>query len=157
MCLYMYIVFTVSQFHADVHSVYLVFLFDTTILSESMSMSNMFWWDHKESESTEPFNFTLHIVYLLVRFLHVRSIVFIAMVKFFLCISFDLQKERTKERKKEQFFSNRELLSTRNHWTINPSLAQDIIGITGTWHLYLSNSKYPHLSGNLAQKIHCIQ
>ena len=34
MCLYMYIVFTVSQFHADVHSVYLVFLFDTTILSE---------------------------------------------------------------------------------------------------------------------------
>ena len=25
--------------------------------------------------------------------------VFIAMVKFFLCISFDLQKERTKERK----------------------------------------------------------
>ena len=28
MCLYMYIVFTVSQFHADVHSVYLVFDFD---------------------------------------------------------------------------------------------------------------------------------
>ena len=25
MCLYMYIVFTVSKFHADVHSVYLVF------------------------------------------------------------------------------------------------------------------------------------
>ena len=25
MCLYMYIVFTVSQFHADAHSVYLVF------------------------------------------------------------------------------------------------------------------------------------
>ena len=42
MCLYMYIVFTVSQFHADVRSVYLVFLFDTTILAESMSMSNMF-------------------------------------------------------------------------------------------------------------------
>ena len=42
MCLYMYIVFTVSQFHADVHLVYLVFLFDTTILSEIMSMSNMF-------------------------------------------------------------------------------------------------------------------
>ena len=41
-CLYMYIVFTVSQFHADVHSVYLVFFFYTTILSESMSMSNMF-------------------------------------------------------------------------------------------------------------------
>ena len=28
--------------------------------------------------------------------------VFIAMVKFFLCISFDLQKERTKERKKNR-------------------------------------------------------
>ena len=43
MCLYMYIVFTVSHFYADVHYVYLVFLFDTTILSESMRMSNMFW------------------------------------------------------------------------------------------------------------------
>ena len=59
MCLYMYIVFTVSQFHADVYSVYPVFLFDTTILSESMSMSNMFWWDHKSSESKEPFKFHL--------------------------------------------------------------------------------------------------
>ena len=40
MCLYMYILFTVSQFHAHVHSVYLVFqiaknvLSYTTILSE---------------------------------------------------------------------------------------------------------------------------
>ena len=43
MCLYMYIVLTVSQFHTDVHLVYLVFfLFDTTILSEIMSMSNIF-------------------------------------------------------------------------------------------------------------------
>ena len=42
MCLHMYILFTVSQFHADVHSAYLVFLFDTTILSESMRMDNMF-------------------------------------------------------------------------------------------------------------------
>ena len=45
MCRYMYIVFTVSQFHADVHSVYLVFqiaymfLYDTPILSESMNKS----------------------------------------------------------------------------------------------------------------------
>ena len=44
MCLW-YIVFTVSQFHADTHSVYLVFqiaymfLFDTTILSESTAIS----------------------------------------------------------------------------------------------------------------------
>ena len=49
--------------------------------------------------------------------------VFIAMVKFFLCISFDLQRERTKKRKKEPFFSNRELLSTRKHWTINRHIA----------------------------------
>ena len=57
MCLYMYIVLTVSQFHTDVHLVYLVFLFDTTILSEVMSTSNMFWWDLKSSESKEPFKF----------------------------------------------------------------------------------------------------
>ena len=38
-------------------SVYLVFLFDTTILSEIMSMSNIFWWDLKSSESKEPFKF----------------------------------------------------------------------------------------------------
>ena len=57
MCLYMYIVLTVSQFHTDVHLVYLVFLFDTTILSEIMSTSNMFWWDLKSSESEEPFKF----------------------------------------------------------------------------------------------------
>ena len=52
--LYTYIVFTISQFNTDVHSVYLVFLFDMTILSESMSMSNMLWWDLKSSESKEP-------------------------------------------------------------------------------------------------------
>ena len=35
------------------------------------------------------------------------------------------KKEQKKEkREKEPFFSNRELLSTRKHWTINPSLAQ---------------------------------
>ena len=44
-CLYMYIVFTVNQFHADAHSVYSVFqiasvfLFDRTIRSESMNKS----------------------------------------------------------------------------------------------------------------------
>ena len=42
---------------SDVHLVYLVFLFDTTILSEIMRMSNMFWWDLKSSESKEPFKF----------------------------------------------------------------------------------------------------
>ena len=37
-----YVHYIDSQFHTDVHLVYLVFLFDTTILSEIMSMSNMF-------------------------------------------------------------------------------------------------------------------
>ena len=46
-----------SQFHTDVHLVYLVILFDTTILSEIMSMSNIFCWDLKSSESKEPFKF----------------------------------------------------------------------------------------------------
>ena len=58
MCLNMYIVFTVSQFHADVHSVYLVFDFVWyNNLSESMSMGNVFWWDLKSNESKEHFNF----------------------------------------------------------------------------------------------------
>ena len=33
------------------------FWFDTTILSEIMSMSKLFWWDLKSSESKEPFKF----------------------------------------------------------------------------------------------------
>ena len=47
-------------------------------------------------------NFTLIIVYLFVRILHFAASVFIGMVKFFLCVSFDLQKERTNERKKKE-------------------------------------------------------
>ena len=42
MCLYMYTIFTVNQFHADAHSVYLVFqikLHDTIFLSENMNIS----------------------------------------------------------------------------------------------------------------------
>ena len=49
MCLYMYIVFTVSQFHADANSLVSLsncinVLFDTTILSESMNISNYPVW-----------------------------------------------------------------------------------------------------------------
>ena len=103
-------------------SLFSLFLFDTTILSESMSMSHMFWWDLKSSKSKKPFKF--HSPYSLL----ICSISACSqhqyLLPWFLCISFDLQKERTKERKKEPFFSNRELLSTRKHWTINPSLAQ---------------------------------
>ena len=51
-------------------------------------------------------NFTLLIVYLFVRFLHVRSISIYCHGYFlfilFLCTSFDLQKERTKEIKKNR-------------------------------------------------------
>ena len=71
----MYIVFTVSQFHADVHSVYLVFLFDTTILSEKtlgrVICSNK---TSNQAKAKNLSNFTLLIVYLFVRFQHVRSI-----------------------------------------------------------------------------------
>ena len=66
--------------------------------------------------------------------------VFIAMVKFFLCISFDLQKERTKERKNCSSVIESYFLREK----IEPKI--------GTSHLFLFNSKYPHLSGNLAQK-----
>ena len=95
----MYIVLTVSQFHTDVHLVYLVILFDTTILSEIISTSNMFRWELKSSESKEPFKFhsSLKSTYLF-DFCMFAASVFIAMVNIFLCISFDLQKERTKER-----------------------------------------------------------
>ena len=34
------------------------------------------------------------------------------------------ERKNNRKKKKELFFSNRELLSTRKHWTINPSLAQ---------------------------------
>ena len=52
--------------------------------------------------------FTLLIVYLFVRFLHVRSIsiychgYFFFFFFFFFCTSFDLQKEKTKEIKKNR-------------------------------------------------------
>ena len=65
--------------------------------------------------------------------------VFIAMVKFFLCISVDLQKERTKERK------NRSSV-------IESYFLRENIEPRGTSHLFLFHSKYPHLSGNLKQK-----
>ena len=69
---------------------------------KSKSMSNMFWWDLKSSESKEPFKFhSLKSIYLF-DFCMLAASVFIVMVKLFLCISFDLQKERTKERKKER-------------------------------------------------------
>ena len=97
----MYIVFTVSQVHADVHSVYLVFLFDTTILSESMSMSmsmsmsNMFWCSQiKRKQRLFQISLSLSSTYLF-DFCMFAASVFIAMVKFFVCISFDLQKKST--------------------------------------------------------------
>ena len=77
----------------------------------------------KRKQRTIQISLSLKSTYLFDLCMFAAS-VFIVMVNFFLCISFDLQKERTKERRKEQFFSNRELLSTRKHWTINPSLAQ---------------------------------
>ena len=90
-------------------------------------------------------NFTLLIVYLFVRFLHVRSISIHCRGQILLVYIIWLGK-------KEPFFSNRELLYMRKHWTINTSLAQAHIDIIGTSLLFLFNSKYPHLSGNSAKK-----
>ena len=125
MCLYMYIVFTVSQFRADVHWVYLVFLFDTTILSESMSMSNMFWWDLKSNESKEPFKFHSPYSLLICSISACSQHQYLLPWLYFSCVyHLTCRKKEQKKEKKEPFFSNRELLSTRKHWTINPSLAQ---------------------------------
>ena len=101
-------------------SILSLILFDTTILSESLS--NIFWWDLKSSESKEPFKF--HSPYSLLicsisacsQHQYLLSWLNVSCVYHLTC--------RKKEQKKEQFFSNRELLSTRKHWTINPSLAQ---------------------------------
>ena len=73
-------------------SFYSLILFDTNILSESMSMSNM---------RIFQISLSLQSIYLF-DFCMFAASVFIVMVKFFLCISFDLQKERTKERKKKE-------------------------------------------------------
>ena len=124
MCLYMYIVFTVSQFHADVHSVDLVFLFDTTILSESMRMSNMFWWDLKSSESKEPFKFHFPYSLLICSISACSQHQYLLPWLIFCVYIIWLAERKNKRKKKEPFFSNRELISTRKHWTINPSLAQ---------------------------------
>ena len=52
--------------------------------------------------------------------------VFIVMVIFSCVYHLTCRKKGQKKenRKKESFFSNRELFSMRKHWTINPSLAQ---------------------------------
>ena len=68
-------------------------------------------------------NVTLFIDYLFVRFLPVRSICIYHHV--YMCLVYIIWlAERKNKRKKEPFLSNRELLSTRKHWIINPSLAQ---------------------------------
>ena len=126
MCLYMFIVFTVSQFHADIHLVYLVFDFVWHINS-IRKHEYMFWWDLKSSERKEPFKF--HFPYsLLICSISACSQhqYLLSWLNFYCVYHFTCRKKEQKKekRKKEPFFSNRELLSTRKHWTINPSLAQ---------------------------------
>ena len=88
-----------------------------------MSMSNVFWWDLKSSESKEPFKF--HSPYSSIsassQHQYLLSWLNFSCVYHLTCRKNEQKKEK---RKKEPFFSNRELLSTRKHWTINPSLAQ---------------------------------
>ena len=129
-------------------------------LSERVSMSNMFWWDLKSSESKESFKF--HSPYsLLICSISACSQhqYLLSWLNLFSCVYHltcrKKEQKKEKKRKKEPFFSNRELLTTRKHWTIIQALHKHIIG---TSHLFIFNSKYPHLSGNVAQKkIHCIQ
>ena len=61
-----------SQLISCRRSVCLVFLFDTAILSESMSICSD--ETSNQAKAKDLSNFTLLIVYLFVRFLHVRSI-----------------------------------------------------------------------------------
>ena len=92
-----------------------------------MSMSKIFWWDLKSSESKEPFKF--HSPYCLLicsisacsQLQYLLSWLNVSCVYYFTCRKKEQKKEK---RKKETFFSNTEILSTRKHWTINPSLAQ---------------------------------
>ena len=58
----------------------------------------------KRKQRTFQISLSLKSTYLL-DFCMFAASVFIARVNFFLCISFDLQKERTKERRKEPFFT----------------------------------------------------
>ena len=83
-------------------------LFDTTILSEIMSMSNMFWWDLKSSESKEPFKF--HSPYsLLICSISACSQhqYLLPWLNFLVYIIWLAERKNKKKRKKEPSFSNR--------------------------------------------------
>ena len=92
-----------------------------------MSMSNMFWWDLKSSESKEPFKFHSPYSLLICSISACSQHQYLLSWLNFSCVyhlTCRKKEQRKEKRKKEPFFSNRELLSTRKHWTINPSQAQ---------------------------------
>ena len=117
-----------------------------------MSMSYMFWWDPKSSESKEPFKFHSPCSLL------ICSISACSQHQYLLSwlnLSCDLQKERRKERKKKERTVLQKKRVTFYEKTLNHKskpCTSYIFGITGTSHLFLFNSKYPHISGNLAPK-----
>ena len=65
-------------------------------------MCNMFWWDLKSSKSKEPFKFHSPYSLLICSISACLQHQYLLSCLNFLCISFDLQKERTKERKKKE-------------------------------------------------------
>ena len=128
-----------------------------------MSMSsNIFWWDLKSSESKEPFTFHSPYSLLICSISACSQHQFLLSWLVFSCIyhlPFRKKEQKKENRKKEPFFSNRELLSTRKHWTINPSLTQ-------THHRHYRHIAFisfqlristPFRKLSTKKKIHCIQ
>ena len=103
---------------------YLVFLFDTKFYQRAWVWVICSDEISNQAKAKNLSNFTLLKVYLFVQFLHVRSISIYCHGYFFLVNIIWLAERKNKRKKKEPFFSNRELLSTRKNWSINPSLAQ---------------------------------
>ena len=123
MCLYMYIVLTVSQFHTDVHLVYLVFF----CLTRQFYQKSWVWVICSDETSNQAkakslSNFTLPYSLLICSISACSQHQYLLPWLNFSCV-YHLTCRKKNKRKKEPFFSNRELLSTRKHWTINRHIA----------------------------------
>ena len=124
MCLYMYIVLTVSQFHTDVHLVYLVCFF---CLTRQFYQKSWVWVICSDETSNQAkakslSNLTLPYSLLLCSISACSQHQYLLPWLNFSCV-YHLTCRKKNKRKKEPFFSTRELLSTRKHWTINRHIA----------------------------------
>ena len=84
----------------------------------------MFWWDLKSSESKEPFKFHSPYNLLICLISTCSQHQYLLPWLFFSCVYHLTCRKKEQKKEKKTFISNRELLSTRKHWTINPSLPQ---------------------------------